>query len=198
MNKILAHFNAHWERTLFFLTLLALAGGAAGWQLFRQPPPQVIPPVKAMPQPPEMVPWEYRPLTFMAPELAPELPSPFLVAFDLPAPPEPPPETVPETPPEPPPPPPPPPPPRTCEVAYTGIYHSLLGKTIAYLKCNDSLTGEALANLTIDDEVAPGFRIAAIDSEAVTLNAPNGAPPVRIPWQETVTITIPVGEPSGE
>ena len=46
--------------------------------------------------------------------------------------------------------------------------------------------------------MAPGLRMSGSDRAAVTLNAPNGAPPVRIPWQETVTITIPVGEPSSE
>ncbi|MBO4620632.1 MAG: hypothetical protein J5654_11060, partial [Victivallales bacterium] len=85
-------------------------------------------------------------------------------------------------------------PPRTCEVTYTGIYHSLLGKTIAYLKCNDSLTGEMLTNLTIGDEVAPGFLILAIDNEAVTLKTSAEDESVRIPWQDSVTLTIPAEE----
>ncbi|MBO4620989.1 MAG: hypothetical protein J5654_12880, partial [Victivallales bacterium] len=90
MNKLATHFIAHWEQTLLFLMLLALASLFVCWQFFRLPPPAVLPPVKAMPQPPELVPWDYRPLTFMTPELSPEIHSPFLIAFDLPALPEPP------------------------------------------------------------------------------------------------------------
>ncbi|MBR4124790.1 MAG: hypothetical protein IKR13_01175, partial [Victivallales bacterium] len=85
-------------------------------------------------------------------------------------------------------------PPRTREVTYTGIYHSLLGKTIAYLKYNDSLTGEMLTNLTIDNEIAPGFRIIAIDTQAVTISVPGESQPIQIPWQETVTLTLPPEE----
>ena len=76
-------------------------------------------------------------------------------------------------------------------MTYTGIYHSLLGKTIAYLKFNDSLTGETLTNLTIGDEVAPDFLILAIDNEAVTLKTNAEGKTVRIPWQGSVTLTIP-------
>ena len=79
-------------------------------------------------------------------------------------------------------------------MTYTGIYHSLLGKTIAYLKFNDSLTGETLTNLTIGDEVAPDFLILAIDNEAVTLKTTAEGETVRIPWQGSVTLTIPSKE----
>ena len=83
-------------------------------------------------------------------------------------------------------------------MTYTGIYHSLLGKTIAYLKYNDSLTGEMLTNLTIGDEVAPGFPITAIDNEAVTITAPNQNAPIQIPWQGSATLTLPPGEDANE
>ena len=190
MNKVFANLGDNWERTLFFLFLLALLAGFTGYHLLRPASVEIIPPVKALPAIPAMVPWEDRPLTFMTPSLEANIANPFLVVFNLPAPPAPPtpPPEVAEIPPETPQPP--PPPPRTIEVFYTGIYHSLLGKTIAYLKCIDSETGESLANLTAGEEIAPGFQIAEITNEAVTISTPGGTD-IQIPWHQSQTLSIP-------
>ena len=185
MNKLLAHLGVSWERRLFFLLLLGMFAAYAAYQYLRTAPVTVIPTVKAMPAIPALVPWEDRPLSFMTPAIAMDIPNPFLVAFNLPTPP--PAETTPD---EPAPPETPPPPPRTLEVTYTGIYHSLLGKTIAYLKCVDSENGERLANLTIGDEIEPGFPIAEITAQSVTIT-PNDAESIQIPWNQSQTLVIP-------
>ena len=209
MTRTSSHFSAHWERSLFLLLLLALLGGLAGWQLLLRPRQEFIPPDKMMPPVPSLVPWEDQKLTFMHPVLNPNIPSPFRASIDLPAPPEPP---APPPPPKPtvasPPPeeelPPEPPPPHIYEITYIQIYRSLLGKTVAYLRRVDTLTGEEeLVNIAVNEEIIPGFPILEITEEAIQIVAPasdeNGTEGseniaqkvLRVPWRETVQLTLP-------
>lgn len=206
MNRSSSYLSAHWELSLFLLLLLALLGGMAGWHFMLHPQQEIIPPIKERPNPPSLIPWEdlqeSQQPTFMHPVINAKIRNPFWISFVLPAPPAPPPPPAVSPSPEeqssqlPPPPPPPPPPPHTCELTYTGVYHSLLGKTVAYLKCVDSVTGETTVNLTPGEEILPAFKIHEITDEAVLITVPpssEGDYPslLRLPLRATITLTLP-------
>ncbi|MBQ4479180.1 MAG: hypothetical protein II943_00910 [Victivallales bacterium] len=166
------------------------------------PQQEIVLPFKASPKPPSLIPWEElhedQQPPFMHPDINTKIRNPFLVSFVLPPPPGPQTAQVASSPVEEPPAPP-PPPPHTCEITYTGIYHSLMGKTIAYLKCVDSLSGELTVNLSQGEEIVPGLKIQEITEDAVLITSPSSAEVdgkslLRLPLRESITLTLPRAE----